>query len=318
MSNAETVEARVPALQIYRREMCDGAGAGRFRGGAAVEFASVPHKLPVDPGTCVTFAAGVRVPAGRGLSGGHPGAATSNTILRGANVGELFAAGRIPSSAAEISCASVEVQLPKMIRPLGEGEVLLGVQASGAGYGDPLRRDAGLVARDVREGLVSEAMARALYGVLLLEGEPDAQATARAREEIRRARLAQARPPADPGRGTVEGGVWLHPVCDTVEAVELDGRRLLRCTVCHHDLGGYSENPKRAAAMRELALAAVNPHNGMCLEDYVIREYYCPGCASTLAADVVHRDEPMLDEVSLLAKDAQPAVTPTERPEVVR
>jgi acetone carboxylase gamma subunit len=112
--------------------------------------------------------------------------------------------------------------------------------------------------------------------------------------------------------------VWLHPVCDTVEAVELDGRRLLRCTVCHHDLGGYSVNPKRAAAMRELALAAVNPHNGMCLEDYVIREYYCPGCASTLAADVVHRDEPMLDEVSLLAKDAQPAVTPTERPEVVR
>jgi N-methylhydantoinase B len=318
MANAETVEARVPALQIYRREMCDGAGAGRFRGGAAVEFASVPHKLPLDPGTCVTFAAGVRVPAGRGLSGGHPGAATSNTILRGANVGELFAAGRIPSSAEEISCASVEVQLPKMIRPLGEGEVLLGVQASGAGYGDPLRRDAGLVARDVREGLVSEPMARVLYGVVLLEGEPDEQATSRARDEIRRTRLAQARPPADPGRGKVEGGERLHPVCDTVEAVELDGRRLLRCTVCHHDLGGYSENPKRAAAMRELALAAVNPHNGMCLEDYVIREYYCPGCASTLAADVAHRDEPMLDEVSLLAEDAQPTFTPSERVEVVR
>ena len=98
MSNAETVEARVPALQLYRRELRDGGGAGRFRGGAAVEFASIPHKLPVDPGMCVTFAAGVRVPAGRGLSGGHPGAATSNVILRGANVGELFAAGRMPAS----------------------------------------------------------------------------------------------------------------------------------------------------------------------------------------------------------------------------
>ena len=28
MSNAETVEARVPALQLYRRELCDGGGAG--------------------------------------------------------------------------------------------------------------------------------------------------------------------------------------------------------------------------------------------------------------------------------------------------
>jgi N-methylhydantoinase B len=298
--------------------MCDGAGAGRFRGGAAVEFASVPHKLPVDPGTCVTFAAGVRVPAGRGLSGGHPGAATSNTILRGANVGELFAAGRVPASAEEISCASVEVQLPKTISPLGGGEVLLGVQASGSGYGDPLRRDAALVARDVREGLVSEPMARALYGVVLRAGEADEQATVRVRDELRRERLAQARPPADPGRGTVEGARLLHPVCDTVEAVELDGRRLLRCSVCHHDLGDYSANPKRAAAMRELALAAVNPHNGACLEEYVIREYYCPGCASTLAADVAHRDEPILDEVALLAAAAQPTAVASERLEGVR
>ena len=133
-----------------------------------------------------------------------------------------------------------------------------------------------------------------------------------------RERLAQARPPADPGRGTVEGAQLLHPVCDTVEAVERNGRRLLRCTVCHHDLGGYSENPKRAAAMRELALATINPHNGDCLQEYVLREYYCPSCASTLAADVAHRDEPMLDEVSLLAEGAEPTAAPAEHLEVVR
>ena len=302
MSNAETVEARVPALLLYRRELCDGGGAGRFRGGAAVEFGSIPHKLPIDPGVCVTFAAGVRVPAGRGLSGGHPGAATSNVILRGTNVGELFAAGRMPSSIEEITAGSVEVQLPKMLTALGEGDFLLGLQASGAGYGDPLRRDPGLVARDVRDGLVSEPMALALYGVVLRDGEADDEATALERERARGARLAGAHVPADAASAGLVGGVPVHPVCDTVEAVELDGDRRLRCSLCRHDLGGYADNPKRAAAMRELALTAINPHNDMCLEAYVLREYYCPGCATCLATDVVARDEPILDEVSLLAR----------------
>ena len=318
MSNAETVEARVPALLLYRRELCDGGGAGRFRGGAAVEFGSIPHKLPIDPGVCVTFAAGVRVPAGRGLSGGHPGAATSNVILRGANVGELFAAGRMPASIEEITARSVEVQLPKMLTALGEGDFLLGVQASGAGYGDPLRRDPGLVARDVRDGLVSEPIALALYGVALLESEPDETATELERDRLRAARLAEARAPADaPGAG-LEGGIPVHPVCDTVEAVELGGRRRLRCSLCHHDLGAYEANPKRAAAMRELPLAAINPHNDMCLETYVLREYYCPGCATSLAADVAERDEPILDEVSLLAWPEVAAAAPSEPGELVR
>jgi len=60
--------------------------------------------------------------------------------------------------------------------------------------------------------------------------------------------------------------------------------------------------------MGERALAAINPHNARCLEDYVLREYHCPGCATTFAADVVERDEPMLDEVALAALDAAPLV----------
>jgi N-methylhydantoinase B len=300
MSNAETVEARVPALQLYRRELRDGGGAGRFRGGAAVEFASIPHKLPVDPGMCVTFAAGVRLPAGRGLSGGHPGAATSNVILRGANVAELFAAGRIPASGAEIHAELVEVQLPKAISSLGSTDVLLGVQASGSGYGDPLRREAERVARDVREGLVSEAMARSLYGVVIVDGQADGAATEHEREVLRHARLAESGIAAGGAPApSVEDARTLHPLSDTIDAVEHEGRVLLRCGVCHHELGGHADNPKRDAATRDIALAAINPHNGDCLEDYVLREYFCPVCATALAADVVHRDEPLLDEVSL-------------------
>jgi N-methylhydantoinase B len=311
MSNAETVEARVPALQVWRREMCDGAGAGRFRGGAAVEFGSIPHKLPIDPGVCVTFAAGVRVPAGRGLSGGHPGAATANVILRGANVRELFAAGRIPTSVEEISAAAVEVQAPKVVAPLSEGDFLLGLQASGAGYGDPVAREPAHVARDVADGLVSERFARAVYGVVLAGGEVDESATARVREALRRERMGEALAADHPLRGTggsrtdpplrgAGGAVVLHPVCDTIDAVERDGVRRLRCTVCRSDLGAYGENPKRAALVHDRPLASISPHNARCSPDYVVREYCCSGCGSVFAADVTHRDEAIQDEVALL------------------
>jgi N-methylhydantoinase B len=249
---------------------------------------------------CVTFAAGVRVPMGRGLSGGHPGAATANVILRDANVRELFAQGRIPTSVEEIEAAAVEVQAPKVVAPLGDGDFLLGLQASGAGYGDPLAREPALVARDVADGLVSEQFASAVYGVVLAGGEVDETATARAREAVRRERVGGA-PAADPPLQGVDGAVALHPVCDTVEAVERDGERRLRCTVCRQDLGAYDSNPKRAGVVHELALDAISPHNARCLPDYILREYCCPGCATVFAADVVHRDEPLQDEVALEA-----------------
>jgi N-methylhydantoinase B len=53
----------------------------------------------------------------------------------------------------------------------------------GGGYGDPLRRDPGLVARDVRRGYYTAAQALDLFGVALSDGgEVDAARTAAARK----------------------------------------------------------------------------------------------------------------------------------------
>ncbi|MDX6722012.1 MAG: hypothetical protein QOD73_416 [Solirubrobacteraceae bacterium] len=296
MSNAETVESRIPVLQLYRRELPDAAGAGRFRGGVAVEQASVPHKLPISPGIVNTVSSGVSVPAGRGLSGGSPGASAAAVVLRGTDVREAFAAGRIPQSADEITSAEVDVQAAKAVTIMGEDDVLVGVIASGSGFGDPLRREPDAVVRDVQRGLVTPEHARAVYGVVVTGGGVDAEATNDVRDAVRRERMAGRIEDETLGGGTVEGGVVLHPVSDTVEAVEHDGRRSLRCTVCNHRFGDYGIDHKRAAAMRELALTDISPENRGCLEEFVLREYSCPGCGTALASDVQHRDEPILDE----------------------
>jgi N-methylhydantoinase B len=300
MANAETVESRVPVLQVYRRELEDAGGPGRFRGGVAVEFATVPHKLPIRPAGLNNVGSGISVPAGRGLSGASPGAASRSVILRGSNLDELFAAGRIPLCAEEVGSREIDVIAAKSFSMIDEGDLLIGVLASGAGFGDPLRRDPHAVVRDVHEGLVTQARARSVYGVALADGALDEAGTLATRERFRTERLEQGRAlEGDAGGGTLEGGVVAHPVSDSVEAVEHDGERSLRCSVCHYRYGGYEHDHKRSARMRERALTEISQHNWLCLEEFVLREFYCPGCATALAADVQLRDDPILDETKL-------------------
>jgi N-methylhydantoinase B len=302
MANAETVESRVPVLQIYRRELEDAGGPGRFRGGVAVEFATVPHKLPIRPAGINNIGSGISLPAGRGLSGASPGAASRNVVLRGSNIAELFAAGIVPGSPEEIGASEIFVPAAKSFEMLDEGDVLIGIIASGAGYGDALRREPQSVAHDVGEGLVSEAAARSVYGVLLSGGEVDQAGTHSERERIRAERLAQGRAvDGDAGGGSVEEGVVLHPVSDSVEAVEHDGERSLRCSLCHYRFGPYEHDHKRSALMRERPLIEISRHNHLCLDDFVLREFYCPGCATALAADVQLREDPIIDESRLSA-----------------
>jgi N-methylhydantoinase B len=124
-------------------------------------------------------------------------------------------------------------------------------------------------------------------------------ATEAARAEIQRERLEQSRAPQHPGGETVDGGRRLHPLSDTVEAVEVDGERLLRCTVCHHRFGDYSDDYKRAAVLRERPLREASPVDRLVGEDIVLREYCCPGCATLVAADVQLRGDPIMDESRL-------------------
>jgi N-methylhydantoinase B len=62
----------------------------------------------------------------------------------------------------------------------------------GGGYGDPLAREPQKIARDVRQGSVSEGVARNVYGIVLdAEGGVDEAASTAARNAIRAGRLGQ-------------------------------------------------------------------------------------------------------------------------------
>jgi len=111
----------------------DSGGAGRYRGGLAVE--RVWRALV--PDTAVHFRSDRQVHRPYGLAGGLEGAPSSTVILR--------------------TDGTVERMPPMFVALLQPGDVLHHRMAGGGGYGDPAERDEEAVLRDLRDGKVTAA-----------------------------------------------------------------------------------------------------------------------------------------------------------------
>jgi 5-oxoprolinase (ATP-hydrolysing)/N-methylhydantoinase A len=140
----------------------DSGGIGRYRGGLAVERV---WRVLV-PDTLLQVRSDRQIHTPYGLSGGGPGAPSSNLIRR--------------------RDGSLERLPPMFGTVLQTGDVFHHRMAGGGGWGDPRARDPEAVAADVRDGKVSPDAARLHYHVHLFEdGTVDADMTA----ELRGARV---------------------------------------------------------------------------------------------------------------------------------
>jgi N-methylhydantoinase B/oxoprolinase/acetone carboxylase alpha subunit len=139
----EIAEAEWPIVVERYGLVTDSGGAGRHRGGLAVE--RVWRCVAADTQLHVRSDRQVHRPYG--LAGGGPGAASSNLIFRADGTVE-----RLP---------------PMFATVLQPGDVFHHRMAGGGGWGDPRDRDREAVLRDVRDEKVSAAAARELYGAAL-------------------------------------------------------------------------------------------------------------------------------------------------------
>jgi N-methylhydantoinase B/oxoprolinase/acetone carboxylase alpha subunit len=151
----EQAECEYPVRIETYGLVCDSGGAGRFRGGMAIERS---WRL-LSGEANLSIRSDRRAHRPYGLFGGLPGAPSSNILSR--------------SGSAE--------ELPTMIATtMRAGELLWHRMAGGGGWGDPFERPVEAVVADVRNAKVSLAAARELYGVALDEATlaVDAAATA--------------------------------------------------------------------------------------------------------------------------------------------
>lgn len=147
----ELTETYAPVVYRRKEYRQDSGGPGRFRGGLG-QTIEITGNLPLPFAVSTSFDR-MAFPA-RGREGGHPGAE-----------------GRLHLSTGQALNG-------KGYHQIEPGQSIVIEIPGGGGYHDPLTRDPELVARDVRNGLVSKEQAEMAYGVRLdANGALDAEAT---------------------------------------------------------------------------------------------------------------------------------------------
>jgi N-methylhydantoinase B len=303
IANVESYELRYPILYLYRRQTPDSGGPGTFRGGAGVSLMYTVHGVEEIP-TKILHTFGVEQPESPGLCGGYPSTTNQFAIMRDSDLLARLAAGEVPQRLEELS-GELQAYGAYAITSMCRGDVYRAVSMGGGGYGDPLDRDAELVARDVERSLVTSEWAERTWGVVLTdEGEVDVAATAACRERLREARrsAAEATPAFDGG-----GRRPWTPEADGVrvsEALYCDVQQrpaVYRCR-CGQVLGPVHVAYKELAAQARYPVQHIGPEvnptriGGARFE---LREFYCPGCFTLLEVEIARPADPLLDDARL-------------------
>jgi N-methylhydantoinase B len=151
----EATENVAPIIFWMKELRPDSGGAGRTRGGTG-QTMEIGAKGDLEFAVNATFDRIAHAPKGR--EGGRDGAP------------------------GVVALKSGKTLRTKGFQIIPDGDRLVLKLPGGAGMGDPTRRDPGLVARDVRDGLVSVENARSLYKVAVQrDGTLDSAATAQLR-----------------------------------------------------------------------------------------------------------------------------------------
>ncbi len=276
MPDVELEETSQPGMILWRRIARDTGGPGLSRGGLGVDTAmAILHCDRMNGGAYTNTAL---IPP-RGAAGGFPGAAGTWQHWRDTNLVDLMAQHVFPD------IDTIERTVPETTATVTDFEVVRGdiyhvIHGGGGGLGDPLRRDPSIVARDVADGFVSEKVARDIYGVVLVQDcRADPEASAAKRAEIRKARIG-----AGPTREIAADAPSFAPL----RVADGDWE----CTACGQHLGSAEQNWRDEAVAHEaVASERFGDLNSQIRsrkegDAVMMREYYCPGCASSLSVDI--------------------------------
>ena len=280
--DTEMSEFLYPMLVLWRREEPDSGGPGRQRGGVSASIAFTPYgtELPIG---LVLASAGKAVSQNTGLAGGYPGNTGLDLLARGADALGTLRSGRIPSTLDEVG-GELEIGQNYATTAIFPGDVMFMHWQGGGGYGDPLLRELGAVQRDLDAEKITPTGAEASYGVVVVDGRIDADATERRRAQARSARSELA-PESASGGTTVDVGSGRR-INDSLIHVTVDGAEVVACSHCGEVLARIGEDDRLGLVRIDAEPTAAGPQITAVASDYVdgevvFRRYCCPNCWTT-------------------------------------
>lgn len=292
-ANIEDYELQSPVLFVERALAADTGGAGRYRGGLALESYCIPWQT--DRWDVVAFHNRLSTPA-PGVSGGLPGAGSAIRFSRSIkdDLEERWArSAAVP--VADYVTASESAPTRGRCEPVMPSDGYYLRATGGPGYGDPLQRSTSEVAADVRQGFVTPARARSAYGVACDDsGTVDENATSQLRTRLFDERRAWPLAHVRYGHAVSDGGeVDDLPLRTLGEYLEVGGTEGYRCRACGYRYCSATVNWKWYARVDERLVdeeAIQSPIRSR--DDLVFRRYACPECAVQADTEVALLGEP--------------------------
>jgi N-methylhydantoinase B len=205
--------------------------------------------------------------------------------------------------ALEAEGEEVTLQLRQENFEQRESDVYAVVWSAAGGFGDPTDRDAEHVLDDWRNGAVTLAAARTIYGVVIDDkaGTLDVKATKALREETRRKRVAGIK---------VKPRKLSGPSVRVTEnlLVRLDGESAHHCCAkCDGDLGPTRDNYKDHCVREDNPIQASSPLVGdprrYIDDEPVFRQFFCPGCGTLIENEIAVTKDPILRDIEVIVDD---------------
>jgi N-methylhydantoinase B len=233
----------------------------------------------------------VNAPQSTGIFGGYPGSNVDYIIFRD---GIAFNKEELPTNLQSSSGEEIN-HVQWGVFTLQDGDMLYIRFMGGGGYGDPIDRDPELVLKDVMDDLVSIECAKDIYGVSIdtEKNEINSKNTQDQRTLIRQKRL----------NGNMvkftEKIVGISetdsPISEYLQVYGSESEGHFQCRwcgelICEVKIPWKSEVPNRLLPIREAGpLRAEN-------NQFFLREFYCPHCATLLDTEVTLKDDPFLND----------------------
>jgi N-methylhydantoinase B len=304
--NVEANEQWYPIVFIYRRELIDGGGAGRWRGGTGMEIGVAPYRARHVELISNTGGQAVSTHGAMGAFGGYPSPTARFLVAKDTNTRSLSERQLVPEHIDKLE-ASERVLLRGKSNgtPIEPDDFVESTFTGGGGHGDPLEREPERVVRDIALGYVSGEAAASLYGVAITaDGSLDAPKTERLRAKELASRATWQ--PASKLTGEAPGAPFSEASGDPerqiheyLVAKDADGMRVLACSRCGHVASDYRGNYK-LGLLADTQPVTLLPHvidpTYFLDPEMILRRFCCPGCRVLMAVELVREGEPVLWE----------------------
>jgi N-methylhydantoinase B len=226
-----------------------------------------------------------------GMMGGYPGAVNRYRFVKRSNVLDKLKASELVNDIDELEGEPETLGLRQQDFVQNPSDVYAVLWSAAGGFGDPLERDAAKVEADVANRDVSLQTAKAVYGVIVGDG----QATAAERARQRLARIG-----GKPSGRRLTGAVQLKP---TENLAVRAGRWC--CAKCATDLGPLSANYKAGCTRVDAPIQAANPIVGDPARFIdprpQFRQFSCPGCGLLVENEIAVESDPVLRDIEVRA-----------------